>query len=313
MTRILVFLLFIVTAFSAVAQVPGRREKLPPGVSLPRYDDHFYRKKILYRIDLKEKINKDLKIKESGLYLPSEGRDGKILNNKGIVMALLSSFEKGEVIGYNPDTLNKEVLFANFKRKLLKKAGALPDETSGPAEPGEEEMEDGGGDDEGFDEGDDWGDGGSSGSSAGSASSSAGATDSTGDTMKDEPLDYEGAVTAYMEEMMEIVEDRIFDKNKSDMYYDTQYIILKFINPEIEAQNESLVALKYEDVMAVMNQTQWKNKHNDAEYRTMQEIIENRNFNSFFINLSGLDMQSLRESEKRRQQIIEFEHHLWEF
>lgn len=311
MKKFFALVVLFLMVLSAMAQVPGRREKLPPGVSLPRYDDHFFRRKILYRIDLNEKQNKDLIKSESALYLPGEGRDGKIMKTKGLVNALLHAYEHGfdgrEIIAYNPDTLNKEVLFANFKTKLLKKAGIMTTDVEPATDGDSDEMDS---EDE-FEDDEDWGDeGGGSSSDAGTTASA----DSSGDNLQSGGLTYDDAIRQNLESVVEIVEDRIFDKNKSDMYYDLQFIRIVFIDETgAGATDEVMLAFKYEDVMDIMNQTQWKNKHNDAEYRTMQEILENRNFNSFFTDVSGLQMLNLRESEKRRQQIVEFEHHLWEF
>jgi hypothetical protein len=65
--------------------------------------------------------------------------------------------------------------------------------------------------------------------------------------------------------------------------------------------------------MDVMDDTQWRNRANDAEDRSVREIIELRRFSSYVARVSGDEPKTLIESELRRQQMIEFEHHLWTY
>jgi hypothetical protein len=66
-------------------------------------------------------------------------------------------------------------------------------------------------------------------------------------------------------------------------------------------------------VIAVLDETQWKNKFNDAEDRSIREIFDQRIFNSLVMNSSQTKSNGPRDAETRRQQMIEFEHHLWSY
>ena len=66
--------------------------------------------------------------------------------------------------------------------------------------------------------------------------------------------------------------------------------------------------------MNQLDETQWKNRNNDAEYRSMREVIELRMYHSFIIDVSGNEsVLTLNDAEYRRNQLVEYEHHLWHY
>ncbi len=117
----------------------------------------------------------------------------------------------------------------------------------------------------------------------------------------------------YYRTLARFIEDRIFDKNKSDMYYDIQYFCLVRVDPKGALPDEDAVCFRYKDVMDVMDDTQWRNRANDAEDRSVREIVELRRFSSYVTIVSGDVVNTLNQAELRRQQMIEFEHHLWTY
>ena len=280
---------------SAQTELPDFPYNLP---HKPRIDDHFWRRKVHYRLDLKEKINDPMMKAESQLYLPSEGvHEGNFANTRGIVYALLAGHERGDYEGYNPDSLEVARTFMEVKN-MMKSLQAT--EGSGAADgAGKEATE------ELSDEGDDFGDDFGGDEDATASVSGDALPSGEGDDYKKLflPLTF----------VLDIVENRIFDKNKSDMYYDIQYIRLHYIDPAGQLRDRPVVAYKYEHVKDVLNSTQWKNRFNDSEYRSLQEIFELRLFNGYNIEISGINMQTIDEGDKRNQQMLEFEHHLWEF
>lgn len=292
MKKFVSFVVLMAVASVAFAQFP------------PRVDDHFWRKKLLYRIDLQEKLNKPLKTAESALFLP---REGKFENKKGIVFSLLSAFERSDIqYGYNPDSLDQPITFDQLKNKI----SAL---NSGGGGGGGGEAVASEGDGESFGDDDDFGDDEFGDESFGDDEApvdqlpSGGQGDDFTETFA--PLNY----------IIDIIEDRIFDKNKSDMYYDIKYIRLWYVDPQGTLYERPVIAFRYSEVMdVVLEQTQWKNRFNDAEYRSMKEIIELRLFNSFLTEVSGEIMgvgglSGKEEGEKRRLEILEFEHNLWQY
>lgn len=287
--------LALLTMFGGVAtevsaQIPGAR--IPP-----RDDDHFWRRKVVNRIDLLEKINEPLTYAESaGLYGdPSYGE------TQGIIVAMINGLKSGKYLAYHPDSLNKSLVYED----VVKIAQQIDGTGSGS---GEESWDEGGdefGDD--FDSGGDFGDeeftdegGGDVTSEGDSDPAAAGGAAVEGDF----------AIAPY-ESVLEFIEDRIFDKNRSDMVYDIEYVRLVWVDPGETLPDKNFICFKYADLLETLEDCQWKNKFNDAEYRNMREIFELRLFNSYILNVSGRGVRTLQEADFRRNQLVEFEHHLW--
>ncbi len=261
----------------------------------PRTEDHFWRRKVVNKIDLTEKVNQPLVMKESPLY----NQHYTAMDKKGIVVALMEGLKRGDFVGYNSDTLDKSLDYSQVMAILAeargdKKESAPTEEIEDPYGEGETPTEE--------------------------ASST---------VWEDFPVEEEvaspsssapivlGAGDEYapMENYFIFVEDRIFDKNRSDMVYDIQYIQLYFVDPGGVLRDRAVCTFKYSEVMERLEQTQWKNKFNDAEYRSLREIFELRLFNSYVINVSNINfgVNSLEEAQYRKEQMMEFEHHLWSY
>jgi hypothetical protein len=267
----------------------------------PRVEDHFWRRKVINRIDLGEKINSPLIARESVYYQQYD----RYAEKEGVVMSLFNGLKAGEFNAYHPDSLDDAPAFSY--QKVLRRV----QEFEGSYEDG---FDDGFGDDEGFgeEEGDfedfggdmdEWGFDGefAEGDDLG-AEAGAGGGFFSGDF---DPSPFENVI--------QIVEDRIFDKNRSDMVYDIQFIEIIWTDPGETLPEKRLCTFKYKEVMDWLDKAQWKNKYNDAEYRSMREIIELRLWNSLITDISGLGMKTKEEAEYRRQQLVELEHHLWSY
>jgi len=275
-----------------VAQLEGTR--IPP-----RVEDHFWRRKVINRIDLSEKINEPLvTVESSAMYAnPAFGE------TQGVVVALINGLKSGKYLAYDPDSLNKSLTYDDVvnKAKQIEGSFAADDEWGAADEGGgfdDFEADGDFGDDEfgdfedDFDMGDDDAGGGDDlGSAAGNGDFS----------------------VAAFESVLEFIEDRIFDKNRSDMVYDIQYVRLVWVDPGETLPDKNFICLKYEDVLETLENTQWKNKFNDAEYRNCRQIFDLRLFSSYILNVSGRGVRTLEESDFRRNQIVEFEHHLWSY
>ncbi|MEO0473534.1 MAG: hypothetical protein AAF206_28230 [Bacteroidota bacterium] len=295
------FLLFslavIMFSVDAFAQHPPRRE------------DHFWRRKVVNRIDLTEKINAPLVKRESHFYAADEQFTGK----EGLVMALFNGLKQGKFVAYRPDSLNRSMSYDEVLQKIRDIEGSL--EGEGDFDEGDGDFGDDGGDFDSFDEGggDEWGfeddEGGFGGDdgfgdddlgSEGAAAAGAGGMDG----------DFESAP---FENVIHFVEDRIFDKTRSDMVYDIQYIEIIWTDPGETLPEKNLCTFKYDEVIETLDNSQWKNRFNDAEYKTLREVFELRLFHSYLINVSGVGIRTLQEAEDRRQKLVEFEHHLWSY
>ena len=333
---LLSFFLFLVGSVSAQSGRYGEPGALPDRSStkrpwdpfrmgVPRADDHFMRQRVLYRIDLNEKLNYPITRPEnnqrSKIY--DLTRPGRYVDKKGIVRALFDAYRAGRIRGYNPDKVSEEVAFDAFFARFKKDSGL---DESGGSEPGSGSLDGGGGD--GFDTGDPFGDsggdptldegggdggGGDAGAGGDVLPSAGGSGGGVSDAGTPDDQLYK-KIEQMLQNFIEVVEERIFDKNKSDMYYDTQYIRLVFFDPANAAKENVMVAFAYDSVTrVVLDSTMWKNRNNDAEYRSIREIIELRKHNHIILDVSGDKMGTLMEADDRRRRMVEFEHNLWEF
>ncbi len=272
----------------------------------PRTDDHFWRKKVVLTIDLREKINEQIEAGQAGYRLYTNYSTDPITdkspyaNREGAIVALLKGFKDGKYVGFSPKNLSQQVSFEDFDSRSRRI------ESGGAATTGSEGGDDLGGDDLGGDDfgGDDFG-----GDDLGGDIDAAPTADAGVTPKAEQGFPY----LKYYRTKIQLIEDRIFDKNRSDMYYDIQYICLIQVDPKGALPDEPAVCFRYKDVMDVMDDTQWRNRANDAEDRSMRETIELRRFNSYVTVVSGEESRTLNEAELRRQQIIEFEHHLWTY
>ncbi len=278
----------------------------------PRTDDHFWRKKVVITLDFREKINVPIESGQEGYRLYTNYSTDPItdksphINREGIIVALLKGFKDGKFVGYSPKNLSRQVTFEDFDAysRRIESGGQAGGDLEG------EDAGMGGGDEFGGDEfgGDELGGdelGGDLGGDPGAAPTSDAAT--TPSATQAFPY------LKYYRTLARVIEDRIFDKNRSDMYYDVQYICLVLVDPKGALADEDAVCFRYKDVMDALDETQWRNRYNDAEDRSLREIFELRRFSSYVTVVSGDEARTLNQSEFRRQQMIEFEHNLWTF
>ena len=300
MKNLLVFALIFATApVAGILVAQNQRHPLLEASRIPpRVEDHFWRRKVVNRIDLEEKINKPLREVESrSIYGPDDY--AAFGERDGIVMALINGLKSGKYLAYHPDTLQKALTYDEVLAWANKIKGDEPADNWGGGEEGDEfdAGGDSGGDEFGMEGGDEFGDEMPEGDSAPGAGKGG-----------DDEFD-----TTPFETVIEFIEDRIFDKNRSDMVYDIQYIRLVWVDISETLPDKNFVCFRYSDILDTMEDTQWKNKFNDAEYRNLREIFELRMFNSVIYNVSGRVSNSLEEADFRRSQLVEFEHHLWQY
>ncbi len=270
----------------------------------PRIEDHFWRRKVVNRIDLNEKVNAPLIKREHKFYSENSQYTGK----EGLVMALFDGLKQGKFVAYHPDSLKKPLGYDEVLRRIKEIEGSL-----GGEDDFDSGLDDGfgGGGDGGFDDfggedgGEEWGfeDDFSSGDDLGGGDLAAAGMGMGGEDFDSGPF----------ENVIHFVEDRIFDKTRSDMIYDIQYIEIIWTDPGETLPEKPLCTFKYADVLGALDEAQWKNRFNDAEYKTMKEVFELRLFHSYMINVSGEGIRTLDEAEYRRQKLVEFEHHLWSY
>jgi hypothetical protein len=319
MMRKIVLLSMLVAGFTAQALAQQIR---------PRPEDHFWRRKVVNRIDLDEKINLPLVALESKYYRTNPDGDEVYPEKDGLIAALFNGLKSGAFTALDPDTLTKVLTWEDVLDRIAQKEAAGLADTELPPMGGEGDggesgaFDDFGGDDPFATGGDDFAD-------PFAAPPGGGTDDMSGDadpfgTVGDpaapgtagapavEPANDMPDMLPFIR-VLQFVEDRIFDKNRSDMVYDIQFLEVIWVDPNETLPEERMCTFRYQDVVEALEATQWKNRYNDAEYKNMREIFELRMFHSYVIEISGVGINSLDEAEYRRQQLVEFEHHLWSY
>lgn len=258
----------------------------------PKDEDQLKRQKVVIKIPLGEKMNRPLIFQEELLYTKP-----RYSETNGIVESLLMGLKNNKYVAWHGDSLTWATArtwndIVNLDKKLNDVGGSPDDEGS------ESGFEDFGGEE------------------------GAGATDEFSEGGGEDAIPASGASAGRLpfslapyQEYIDIIEDRIFDKKRSSMYYDIQFIRLYWVDPGAVAPDVAFLAFKYPDVMAQLDDTQWKNKHNDQEYRSMREVLELRMYHAYLTEVSALggDIESLVLAEYRRNQLVEYEHNLWHY
>jgi hypothetical protein len=263
-----------------------------------RIDDHFQRNKRLIAIDLNEKANTFL--------IECGGNTGRFYDANhlfryrcGLVAALLDAFLTNRIPAFSPEDLQKNLtpqqfyeivtpLFSQLEDEEREKFIAEEDEVGNDFE--EDDYEEGEKTKD-FNEGKDFG----------------------GDNKTIGLLALNLIQLKGLQTKLEIIEDIIFDGAKAVNIFQPAYVILKWINPYGMGVPVSLIAFKYADILTVLEQTQWKNRFNDASDKSMRQVFDLRLFNYIVLNYSGLTSKNLFFSEKFKEKIVNFEHNLWEY
>ncbi|MEL7065020.1 MAG: hypothetical protein AAFP00_14870, partial [Bacteroidota bacterium] len=110
---VLTGLLTLAVTLTAFGQFPTRSE------------DHFWRRKIVNRIDLNEKINAPLIKRESPFYTDNQ----QFAEKEGLIMTLFNGLKNGDFPAYDPDTLgSRELTYDDVLRQIREIEGALTGE-----------------------------------------------------------------------------------------------------------------------------------------------------------------------------------------
>ncbi len=250
-----------------------------------RQDDHFYRKRVFSKIDFNEKLNLPFVKAQSTLYTK-----GKYGNTNGMIDALIQAYKENKIQGFKYENLSQPMAWTDFVSKMNNITGGKT-ETIDPSFIDENEPDD----DEDPDE------------------------DNIDENIIEKPgTDVQGSVSEFsflpaLEDNFGIIEDRIFSKANSDMNYQVEYLVLFYTDPTGVTPEEPAIVFEYKQVRDILDQTLFANRANDAESKSITEMLDQRNYHSFVINLSGENMYSLDESDKKSNQLVSYEHELWNF
>lgn len=253
-----------------------------------------YKKTLWRRMDLKEKQNRPF-----------------FAFNNEITKIIIEAVKAGVLRPYENDSLktrmSKEQFLENMK--LPEVGGGLTEEEKALGF-GEEDA---GG----------WGDSGGWGDETTDATGTEETEEAAVEEVSNEFLPNEVSV-------LEIKEDMIFDKKRSLMIYDIQSISLIIPAEKFETGLYRPVAtFRYKDLVELFRsmpeEAIWFNPQNSAQHRNLADAFELRLFNGRITKISNpqnleiMDIYSASQKEglikslQIEQELIEFEHNLWEF
>ncbi|CAN5462945.1 hypothetical protein BH23BAC1_BH23BAC1_02870 [soil metagenome] len=131
--------------------------------------------------------------------------------------------------------------------------------------------------------------------------------------------------------IMEIMEDIVFDKKRSRLYFDIQSIKL-VIPPDLFPETgllREVAVFRYKDLVELFRsmpqEAIWFNPQNSAQHRNLADAFELRLFNARIIKVGNPQDQFLVDiynqspkdgilaSMREEQALMEWEHNLWEF
>ena len=268
-----------------------------------RESDILLKKRIWRRVDLNEKQNKPF-----------------FAYNNEISKIIIEAVKAGVLTPYTNDSLKTRMSREDFVEKLQipNQGGGLTEEEKAMGF-GEESTEGGGGwDDSG------WGsepaaDAGSGSSKSGSGSTDASSTASSGIEFLPREIN-----------VLELMEDMIFDKRRSRLYWDIQGV--KLIIPASKFDTgllREVAVFKYKDLeqlfRSMPGEAVWFNPNNNAGHLNLADAFTLRLFNGRIVKVANPDdsylvdiynrspKDGLMASQWIEQQLLEMEHELWEF
>ncbi len=254
-------------------------------------NDIMYKKRVWRRMDLKEKQNK-----------------GFFATNSEITKIIIDAVNAGTLTPYKSDSLTGRLAKEDFIENMK-----LPDEGGGLTE--EEKALGFTEDDGGWGGGGGWGEDGE------------GAPDGEAAPVVEEVPDlfFANQIT-----LLEIVEDIIFDRKRSRLYYDIQAVKMIIPADQFPSGLEKTVAtFKYKDLaelfQSMPKEAIWFNRQNSREHKNLADAFDLRLFSARIIKVENPDdnyitdvydespKQGVMASQWLEDEIIGYEHDLWEF
>ena len=262
----------------------------------PVHESHIMYKKTLWRrVDLKEKQNRPF-----------------FAFNNEITKIIIEAVRAGVLPVYANDSLTTRMTKEQFleQLKMPEAGGGLTEEEK--ALGFTDDSNSGWGDDGGWGDESGWGNNNDSGTTA-----------AVEDASLDEFLPSQVSI-------MEIKEDMIFDKKRSVMLFDIQSIQLIIPAKEFDTGLFRPVGVfRYIDLVELFrsmpDEAIWFNPQNSAQHRNLADAFELRLFNGRITKVSNpqnLEITDIYSASQREgliksiqieQELIEFEHNLWEF
>ena len=267
--------------------------------------DVFWKKRIVNRISLIEKINRPL-VAHADSYF---GDDSPFKETNGLVVSLINGVKSGKYTAYHPDEWEHQMEYAELRERMeeferdLNGVSTQMDETdvfdmedpflqeeNAPTDDLSESRDDASEEAWPFED----------------LESGSGTAEPV--TYIDNTFDYTN-----FEQVIHIVEDWIFDKGTSEMVQRIAFFEVIWVDPSGVLPERVLARFKWDEVKEQLEETQWTNFHNAGESKSMKDIIALRRFNSLIIHLGNRPIRSLHEAIHAKRELVEFEHNLWSY
>lgn len=292
----------LLSSETAMAQEQDNNGYNPNSVRPIHDSDIMWKKRVWRRVDLQEKQNKPF-----------------FAYNKEMTRLMIDAVKAGILVPYKNDSLTTRMSKEDFLKNL-----EIPEYGGGEELTEEEKAMGFGEEEESTEEG--WGDGGW-GEDSGDGSNDTETADSdesasaSSDKLYFSPRDVS---------VLELQEDMVFDKRRSRLFFDIQSIKMVIPSEKFETGLIREVGVfKYKDLVELFrNMPQeaiWFNPLNSAQHKNLADAFTLRLFGGRIIKVANPDdamivdiynrspREGIMASQWLEQQLIEFEHNLWEF
>ncbi|TAD96589.1 MAG: gliding motility protein GldN [Bacteroidetes bacterium] len=274
--------------------------------------DQLYKRTVWYRIDGREKQNRNL----------------FAVGGNELSEIIIGAVKAGIIRPFANDSLKERLTYEDFIKRLTIPGSGGGDEGDG--------LTDGGGGDDwgGGGGGDDWGGGGDDSGNTGGGDTGGGDT-GTAEQTGDGTSDPNSGQTAVSNEffakdlnLLEIKEHLIFDKKRSRMIHDIQSITIKIPSNLHPAGLETeLASFSYKELVNNVFKdnasARWYNNENEAEDRSLAEAFDLRLFGAhmikyanwddkFIADMYGEGKSSIVASQQIEYQLCDYEQDVWE-
>lgn len=276
-------------------------------------DQEFWKKRVVRRVDLREKINRPLVYHESAYY-----DKARFTERDGIVAALIKGLRAQQYVAFDPEDWDRTFDYPALVQRMMDFEEAIENQQASI-----DFFEDDSGvgrlvqefnvlmEEEALKTKKEWG--------GFRYLDSVDVIETVAATPPDDSSPYPAAIDGYeidyaqYEESLHIVEDWIFNSRRGALQQHVDYFEVIWTDPTGQLPEKVLARFRWKDVQDVLAQTQWKNRFNDAEVRSIKEVIELRIFHGYAINVGGEPVHSLPEAAEREREMVEFEHNLWSY
>jgi hypothetical protein len=117
---------------------------------------------------------------------------------------------------------------------------------------------------------------------------------------------------AGFDQVVELIQDEIFDKNSGRKLKEIRYIRLLFTDRDGAMPDCNVAIFRYDEVADFLDQVMVENRHNDAQKLSIRDCLEGNLFKAVTICRRNKYMQTLPQAKFDGEQQIECENYIWD-